>query len=820
MATPFLSLIVPVFGSPDFVEPCLASIRKSNFADYEILVADDASPDAAAILETATRYGAHVVRLERKGGLAAVRNRAAQVACGEVLVFFDSNVTVREDTLARIAEAFVRDPALVAPTGAYDRQPGVQGALATFRILLHIHVHRSSHGATTFFAGCEGVRRHSFHEMGGFDESCPTPLIEDAGFGVRPHNAGGVSLLYTDTVRRAMKRTSMMLRHGLPRDLNFRWQDRLCVLLAAVFPALAFLGLRFGPGWALIAAGDIMAIGLLQLKLFGLLSGAHTRTFALACFPLYLVDLWAGATGFVIGLWRWETSRDRWFPWVAMALALLVFGGVQAAGGAYAAEFDGAPDESSHFMTGLMIRDYMVQWPRGNPVAWAGQYYLHYPKVAFGQWPPLFHLTEAVLWLFLPPSRISGMLLVGLLGWLAAVCFYRLARSIVPPLAALAVAGVLVATPVFQASASQQMTELLILFFGLLLMDSLVRFLRTGAAIAFAEAGLWCGLGLLVHGTGICLVPACFLAVLPGGRWRRIPIRTWAWYVAFIFLGLLWYPFQASSNLSWAGVGRNVPLHFDLLLSLAGIGMAVLAGLGILTLFRTFEPVAVVSAAMVVSLVGVAYVLRAIREPRHFILALPALLLLSLAFVRFVVESLPPPFRTAGVLLCAVAGLTGFPWSRYRQEPVGYQALARQIRQPARMLVSSRTGWEEGPWIVAESLRENRPASVIMRATKILARSTWNGGNYQLLAATPRAVEAILGSLGVETIIVDEHSVEKRPDPHHEVLRATLAGNSEWSECGRSADLFAYCRNQPARVRREPLRLDLRWSSGPVIVEK
>src|ERR1035437_4713480 len=78
LGTPFLSVIVPVFSSPEFLETCLLSIRKSSFDGYEILIADDASRDAAAIRETAIRYGARVIRLERNSGPAAARNRAAK----------------------------------------------------------------------------------------------------------------------------------------------------------------------------------------------------------------------------------------------------------------------------------------------------------------------------------------------------------------------------------------------------------------------------------------------------------------------------------------------------------------------------------------------------------------------------------------------------------------------------------------------------------------------------------------------------------------------------------------------------------------------
>lgn len=48
------------------------------------------------------------------------------------------------------------------------------------------------------------------------------------------------------------------------------------------------------------------------------------------------------------------------------------------------------PDEPSHFVTARMIHDYILTSPHPSPMAFAKSYYLHYPKVAVGQWPPLF----------------------------------------------------------------------------------------------------------------------------------------------------------------------------------------------------------------------------------------------------------------------------------------------------------------------------------------------------------------------------------------------------------------------------------------------
>src|SRR6185436_16245805 len=75
-------------------------------------------------------------------------------------------------------------------------------------------------------------------------------------------------------------------------------------------------------------------------------------------------------------------------------------------------------------VTGLLIRDYIAHGFPANPLRFAENYYLHYPKVAFGVWPPLFHFLEAAWLLVFPPSHSAVLLLlIGLVGASAIVLF-------------------------------------------------------------------------------------------------------------------------------------------------------------------------------------------------------------------------------------------------------------------------------------------------------------------------------------------------------------------------------------------------------------
>src|SRR5579885_2783977 len=47
-----------------------------------------------------------------------------------------------------------------------------------------------------------------------------------------------------------------------------------------------------------------------------------------------------------------------------------------------------APDAAAHCVTSLMMRYFVARGAPASPVEFAGNYYLHYPCVSFGIWPP------------------------------------------------------------------------------------------------------------------------------------------------------------------------------------------------------------------------------------------------------------------------------------------------------------------------------------------------------------------------------------------------------------------------------------------------
>ena len=102
--------------------------------------------------------------------------------------------------------------------------------------------------------------------------------------------------------------------------------------------------------------------------------------------------------------------------------AFLFFGvqtSLQWVNGAFISEFGGHSDEAAHYVTGLMVHDYVAALRQAQdpdpPMKFAKEYYIHYPKVAMGHWPPFFYVVQTAWTLLFSPSRISMILLMAFL---------------------------------------------------------------------------------------------------------------------------------------------------------------------------------------------------------------------------------------------------------------------------------------------------------------------------------------------------------------------------------------------------------------------
>ncbi len=309
-----VSVIVPAHACAAQLEDTLGALMRSDLPRqaWQLIVVDDASPDNTPFV--ASRYADVLVRLpDRARGPAYARNRGAEVACGDLLLFLDADVRTRPDTLRALVEVLDCQPHVTAVFGSYDATPEAPGLVSQFRNLLHHWVHQQNPGESqTFWAGCGAVRRSAFLDAGMFNEwHYSQPQIEDIEFGYRLHERGRRIALHPEVQVTHLKRWTFwgMLRTDL-KSRGIPWM------------------------WLLLQRGGMESAGVLNVRMSERISTALACTGALALFVGLLLSQpawgaalwlfsWAGVAGQHWGFYRFlRAERGSLFALGSIGAAL------------------------------------------------------------------------------------------------------------------------------------------------------------------------------------------------------------------------------------------------------------------------------------------------------------------------------------------------------------------------------------------------------------------------------------------------------------------------------------------------------------------
>jgi dolichyl-phosphate-mannose-protein mannosyltransferase len=480
----------------------------------------------------------------------------------------------------------------------------------------------------------------------------------------------------------------------------------------------------------------------------------------------------------------------------AAVLAVLL----QVWSGAYRSEFGAHPDESAHYVTGVMVREYLAGLAPEAPLRFAADYYAHYPKVALGHWPPAFYLLQAGWTLPFSSSRVSVLLLMAALTTALATTLFVALRE-VGGLIAAAAAALLVALPLVQKASGMVMAEIplaLLCFWAVLAFG---RFLDFGRA---ADAVLWgvaSAAAILTKGNAFAIAVAAPIALLLTRRWERLARPAlWASIALVAALCAPWYVVTARMTADNFAAGRPtiayslaaLRLYTPHLVLAGGFGLALLAAIGLAdAVIRPWRRRAVrgkwaAAAALLFAAWAFHCMMPSSREPRHMVMAAPALMMFVAAgmavAVRWAGRGGPHPkgwrWAVVGATAMLFAG-NGFAvpakaWSGFSA------AVEALLRSPSNgsstiLIVSDVRG--EGMFISEIAMREPRPHRRVLRASKVMAQSGWNGEGYRLLYHTDPEVLAYLEGR-TELIVLDTSGVAKGEE-HLPLVTHTVRSHPE-----------------------------------------
>lgn len=111
-----ISVIVPVYRVENFIHRCVDSVLGQTYADLEIILVDDGSPDGCpAICDEYAEKDSRVKVIHKpNGGLSDARNAALDVMTGQYVTFVDSDDYLAPDAIETLYDALIKTNADIA----------------------------------------------------------------------------------------------------------------------------------------------------------------------------------------------------------------------------------------------------------------------------------------------------------------------------------------------------------------------------------------------------------------------------------------------------------------------------------------------------------------------------------------------------------------------------------------------------------------------------------------------------------------------------------------------------------------------------------
>lgn len=434
-------------------------------------------------------------------------------------------------------------------------------------------------------------------------------------------------------------------------------------------------------------------------------------------------------------------------------------------------------DPPAHFTTGVMVYEYFRHSLFSNPMAFARSFYIRFPKVALGHWPPAFYVLQTIAYGIARPSIAVARILCALIGvTLATVLLVRI-RALHGLRIGVCASSCFLMLPLLQGAFWVVMSDLLAALLMLLATLSFAGFMDSEKPRDAVWFAIWATLAVLTKGSGWALGIMALLA--PIFARRASCFRHWWYWISGASVVILAAPFyywaqsihvgypadvSQMAHSGWDFAGHLFILRPFIRVVPAAVFAVVIAGVG----FAWFRGGTVIEAAVFALIVSQAVfllILPLTEETRYY---LPA----AAAMTFFIARAMTSLHRRAGPFLLAAICFAACGIIHTNRID-GYWAAVDSIPYSPRgvaILVDSDS-YGEGAW-VAERLDHDRArAGIVIRASKVIAASDWSGSNYRLLMHDPAEVLRYIQSVPVSYVVIDQAAPSS---PHGELIQKAV----------------------------------------------
>jgi glycosyltransferase involved in cell wall biosynthesis len=191
-----LSIIIPTLNEEEYLPILLNQIKKQNFKDLEIIVADGGSNDKT--VEIAKQFGCIITK---GGNPAKGRNEGAKIAKGDIFLFMDAdNIYLPDNFLEKLLNEFKKRNLGVASFPIYPKGNWFD----KFAYGLYNWWVKITQKFLAYATNSVLVKREVFEKVGGFDEDIK--IAEDHDFAKRSAKISKFGFIETEPVLTSTRR--------------------------------------------------------------------------------------------------------------------------------------------------------------------------------------------------------------------------------------------------------------------------------------------------------------------------------------------------------------------------------------------------------------------------------------------------------------------------------------------------------------------------------------------------------------------------------------------------------------------------------------
>ena len=476
-------------------------------------------------------------------------------------------------------------------------------------------------------------------------------------------------------------------------------------------------------------------------------------------------------------------NPKHWLSWVGPVLLVICLVALaQWRMNAWQASYGAYPDESSHFVGGLLVSDYLTSGWHSSPIQFARNYYLYQPYFAIGYWPPFYYVMEGFWMALFGHLRGSMMIYVGVISGAVGLLLFATVRRWAGSGWASLITATFLLLPSVQWSSSVVMTDMAVALLCLATTLAVGKYFDQADWRWALAAGILASIAMLTKylATFALIAPVVLLVI--DRRWDLLTKKqTWAMpLIVALFCGpWIWWSrqylligvkgFKGSSYIDRVlEIIRVERQDFGLLLG----SVALTASLWAYFHWRELSPLQRLLALHFPCMALFLLVGQTGIEPRYFMPVYPGVL----AMIPLAAGSLGRRKSAMGlfavilmVLLFTQRAPGRLPSGLVRQVA---QDLIRETRPDSAIVLPTRL---EGPFIAEISSAEaNRSHRFLVRPSKILSRMTWLGTDYELLTPDPRSISDLFARYPLDTIILQAGS-DGPLFPHDKLLEKMVS---------------------------------------------